>query len=92
MLVRLTNPSRGSNFEPGQLIRVGDKEGANLVAEGFGEQADECEVQQFDAPTPQPRQHRGGGNPFMMPPRWIHSCGFVAKDEDELKIHAASCD
>jgi len=91
MLIRLTNPSRGSNFEPGQLIRVGDKEGANLVNEGIGEQVGESEVQKFDAPAPKgPRPPRG--NAFMLPPRWIHSCGFVAKDEDELKIHAASCD
>lgn len=92
MLLRLINPSRGSVFEPGQIIRIGDKEARNLIAEGVAEAADESEVQKFEAPTPQPRQHRGGGNPFLSPPIFLCGCGFVAANAEELAEHRASCD
>ena len=87
MLVRILVQNPGSVLEVGQLIKVGDTQGNAMVRAGLGEQVDEIEV----IKPPIPRVSRERGNPFMLPPRHIHSCGMVFKNEQELEEHARSC-
>ena len=82
MLIRIVRENPGCTFEPGQLIRVGDVQGLQIITAGYGEQVGEAEVQK---PIEQSRpQSRVRDNPFMNPPRWIAPDGYVAASEEEL--------
>lgn len=89
MLVRVIKCSTGCNFEPGQLLRMGDKEAQNLIIAGFAERADESEVQKWEPSVNSVPLLRGNG--FMLPPRFLHGCGYVAKSAEDLEVHSQSC-
>lgn len=87
MLIRILIQNPGSVFEVGQLLKVGDVHGNAMIRDGIGEQVDEIEV----AKPPVKRTPRGRGNPFLLPPRFLHRCGYVGTDEADLEKHAADC-
>ena len=86
MLIRIIAKNPGCVFDIGQLIRVGDVQGAQIISQGYGEMVGESEVQK---PVEGPKL-RARDNPFMQPPRFLCRCGWVAKSEEELKSH--KCD
>ena len=88
MLVRLIKSSPGCTFQPGHLIRIGDRQGQKLIDTGFGERADEAELARpVEVRVPPPEHRARGANPFMLPPRHLCRCGFVAKSPEELARH-----
>lgn len=83
MLIRILRQNPGSVLEVGQLVKVGDTQGLAMIRAGIGEMADEIEITKPSIPPPR----RERGNPFMLPPRHLCRCGYVAKTEEELTSH-----
>lgn len=93
MLIRIIKENPGAVFGVGQLIKVGDKQGLDIIEQGWGAQADEIEIARPAIPAmgrKEPPKARGA-NPFMMPPRHLCGCGWVAKTEEELTEHMKDC-
>ena len=67
------------------MLEMRDKRAHHLVAAGFAEYVD----------VPPKSIHIPSVNnkavPYLAPPRFIHSCGFVARSQVELDEHAEQC-
>lgn len=92
MLVRIMEKNPGCVFEIGQLLRMGDREGQHIIDEGYAEEVPESAVQK--PPEDKRRVVRSapkGPSPYMIPPRHICGCGFVASDAASLAEHKKGC-
>lgn len=87
MLIRIIKSAPGTVYELGALIRTGDKQAQYLIVQGFAESADDIVFEQ----PPRTIEKRERGNPFQLPPRYIHKCGYVAKSPEDLKEHSKKC-
>lgn len=87
MLVRVIKDNPGTVYKSGALVRISDKQAAFLIEQGFALPADEA---QLDRPIE--AKPRKSDNPFLLPPRFIHGCGYVAKSAEELEAHDKVCD
>jgi hypothetical protein len=79
MLIRITESSAGCVYEPGQLLKMGDKQGQHLVDKGLAEI-----VEQEIPEVPRRSQGRPKPSTHMLPPRHIAPDGRVFKNQFEL--------
>jgi len=87
MLIRITKSAPGCTYQPGDLIKVPDKKAKHYIAEGFAQRADDA----WDIVSVPAIQPKNTGNPYMLPPRHICGCGFVATSADNLRAHKREC-
>jgi len=76
MLVQITKESKGCTFKKGSTVKVGDKQGQNLIRQGM------AKLIQKTRPDPKPTV-----KPQMIPVMNICACGYVGIDAEDLKNH-----
>lgn len=67
------------------MLEMRDKRAHHLVNGGFAEYVD-VPPKYTSIPSV-----NNSPIPYMAPPRFIHSCGFVARNQVELDEHAEQC-
>jgi hypothetical protein len=92
LLVRVIKKGPGCVYQPGSLLKTDDKSAMHLINIGFAEAVDPIDMgERITRTSRKNHQIPRVGNPFMLPPRFICGCGYVAKNAELLQQHRGEC-